>query len=141
MRSLRGVRLLNQLTLNSKIIAGRINDLAWDGESKRIIAVGDGKERYAARLKNIERRLKWPFVNPDLVMPLHLTLGVRWVKSVDITRWSTPSRFDTSAHFGLCTLLFSILTKSNYTYHYVFRTGGDDNSLVFLHGGQAVLSL
>jgi WD40 repeat protein len=26
-------------------IAGRINDLAWDGESKRIIAVGDGKER------------------------------------------------------------------------------------------------
>ncbi|KAJ1023592.1 hypothetical protein NDA16_003209 [Ustilago loliicola] len=29
-----------------KVIAGRINDLAWDGESKRIIAVGDGKERF-----------------------------------------------------------------------------------------------
>ncbi|KAI9727233.1 MAG: WD40 repeat-like protein [Chrysothrix sp. TS-e1954] len=28
------------------IIAGRINDLAWDGESKRIIAVGNGKERF-----------------------------------------------------------------------------------------------
>ena len=28
------------------IIAGRINDLAWDGDSQRIIAVGDGKERY-----------------------------------------------------------------------------------------------
>ena len=28
------------------IISGRINDLAWDGESKRIIAVGNGKERF-----------------------------------------------------------------------------------------------
>jgi hypothetical protein len=28
------------------IISGPIKDLAWDGESKRIIAVGDGKERY-----------------------------------------------------------------------------------------------
>ena len=27
------------------IIGGRINDLAWDGDSQRIIAVGDGKER------------------------------------------------------------------------------------------------
>jgi WD40 repeat protein len=27
------------------IIAGRINDLAWDGDSQRIIAVGQGKER------------------------------------------------------------------------------------------------
>ena len=27
------------------IISGRINDLAWDGDSQRIIAVGDGKER------------------------------------------------------------------------------------------------
>ena len=29
-----------------KVIAGRINDLAWDGEAKRIIAVGDGRERF-----------------------------------------------------------------------------------------------
>ncbi|KAF9443022.1 WD40 repeat-like protein [Macrolepiota fuliginosa MF-IS2] len=29
-----------------KVISGRINDLAWDGESKRIIAVGDGRERF-----------------------------------------------------------------------------------------------
>lgn len=28
------------------IISGRINDLAWDGESQRIIAVGDGRERF-----------------------------------------------------------------------------------------------
>ncbi|KAI4134484.1 MAG: hypothetical protein LQ347_001482 [Umbilicaria vellea] len=28
------------------IIGGRINDLAWDGDSQRIIAVGDGKERF-----------------------------------------------------------------------------------------------
>ena len=27
------------------IISGRINDLAWDGDSQRIIAVGDGKQR------------------------------------------------------------------------------------------------
>lgn len=25
-----------------------MNDLAWDGESKRIIAVGDGRERFGA---------------------------------------------------------------------------------------------
>lgn len=30
--------------LNSAILFR--NDLAWDGESKRIIAVGDGRERY-----------------------------------------------------------------------------------------------
>ncbi|KAK1234193.1 WD40 repeat-like protein [Marasmius sp. AFHP31] len=29
-----------------KVISGRINDLAWDGESKRIVAVGDGKEKF-----------------------------------------------------------------------------------------------
>jgi WD repeat-containing protein 1 (actin-interacting protein 1) len=28
------------------LIAGRINDVAWDGDSQRIIAVGDGKERF-----------------------------------------------------------------------------------------------
>lgn len=28
------------------IISGRINDLAWDGDSQRIIAVGDGKQRF-----------------------------------------------------------------------------------------------
>ena len=28
------------------IIGGRINDLAWDGDSARIIAVGDGKEKF-----------------------------------------------------------------------------------------------
>ncbi|KAK1070078.1 WD40 repeat-like protein [Friedmanniomyces endolithicus] len=28
------------------IIAGRINDIAWDGDSQRIIAVGDGKQRF-----------------------------------------------------------------------------------------------
>ncbi|KAI9783489.1 MAG: WD40 repeat-like protein, partial [Candelina submexicana] len=28
------------------IIGGRINDIAWDGDSQRIIAVGDGKQRF-----------------------------------------------------------------------------------------------
>lgn len=28
------------------IISGRINDIAWDGDSQRIIAVGDGRDRY-----------------------------------------------------------------------------------------------
>ncbi|RDW91154.1 hypothetical protein BP5796_02319 [Coleophoma crateriformis] len=28
------------------IINGRINDIAWDGDSQRLIAVGDGKERF-----------------------------------------------------------------------------------------------
>jgi WD40 repeat protein len=28
------------------IVNGRINDIAWDGDSQRIIAVGDGKQRY-----------------------------------------------------------------------------------------------
>ncbi|KAI0763094.1 WD40 repeat-like protein [Trametes elegans] len=29
-----------------KVIGGRIKDLEWDGESKRIIAVGDGREKF-----------------------------------------------------------------------------------------------
>ena len=38
----------SDMTLKSetKVISGRINDIAWDGESQRIIAVGDGKERF-----------------------------------------------------------------------------------------------
>lgn len=35
----------NVLKLEKKVISGRINDLTWDSESKRIIAVGDGQER------------------------------------------------------------------------------------------------
>jgi WD40 repeat protein len=34
------------LKSETRVISGKINDLAWDGESQRIIAVGDGKERY-----------------------------------------------------------------------------------------------
>jgi len=29
-----------------KVLSGRVNDLEWDGESKRIIAVGDGREKF-----------------------------------------------------------------------------------------------
>ncbi|KZV76513.1 WD40 repeat-like protein [Peniophora sp. CONT] len=29
-----------------KALSGRVNDLEWDGESKRIIAVGDGKDKF-----------------------------------------------------------------------------------------------
>ncbi|KAI6029667.1 WD40-repeat-containing domain protein [Pisolithus microcarpus] len=29
-----------------RIISGRVNDLAWDGESKRMIAVGDGRDKF-----------------------------------------------------------------------------------------------
>ncbi|CAI2177466.1 20100_t:CDS:10 [Funneliformis geosporum] len=36
----------NILKNEVKVINGRINDLSWDFESKRIIAVGNGKERY-----------------------------------------------------------------------------------------------
>jgi len=34
------------LKTETKVIGGRINDVAWDGESQRLIAVGDGKERF-----------------------------------------------------------------------------------------------
>lgn len=30
-----------------KALGGRINDLAWDSESKRIIVGGDGRDRFA----------------------------------------------------------------------------------------------
>ncbi|KAF8636915.1 hypothetical protein AX17_003166 [Amanita inopinata Kibby_2008] len=36
----------NVLKGEYKVISGRINDLAWDGESKRIIAVGEGREKF-----------------------------------------------------------------------------------------------
>ncbi|KAF9389297.1 WD40 repeat-like protein [Podila verticillata] len=35
------------LKLETKPISGKINDIAWDGESKRIIAVGDGRDKFA----------------------------------------------------------------------------------------------
>ncbi|KIJ46853.1 hypothetical protein M422DRAFT_249597 [Sphaerobolus stellatus SS14] len=36
------------LKLEKKAIGGKVNDLAWDGESKRIIAVGEGREKFGA---------------------------------------------------------------------------------------------
>jgi WD40 repeat protein len=33
------------LKLQTRPISSRVNDIAWDSESKRLIAVGDGKER------------------------------------------------------------------------------------------------
>jgi hypothetical protein len=39
-------RTRTDLTGDYHIISGRINDLAWDGDSQRIIAVGDGRERF-----------------------------------------------------------------------------------------------
>ncbi|KAG8768763.1 WD40 repeat-like protein, partial [Serendipita sp. 397] len=38
----------NILKLEAKPFAGKIADLSWDGESKRIIAVGDGREKLGA---------------------------------------------------------------------------------------------
>lgn len=38
----------NILKLESRPLAGRINDLAWDGESKRLIVGGEGKDRFGA---------------------------------------------------------------------------------------------
>ncbi|OAX35074.1 WD40 repeat-like protein [Rhizopogon vinicolor AM-OR11-026] len=29
-----------------KVLSGKVNDLAWDSESKRIVAVGDGREKF-----------------------------------------------------------------------------------------------
>ena len=29
----------------TKVFSGKVNDIVWDGESKRIIAVGEGKEK------------------------------------------------------------------------------------------------
>ncbi|KAF9914329.1 hypothetical protein BX616_008522 [Lobosporangium transversale] len=34
------------LKLESRTFGGRVNDIAWDGESKRIVAVGDGREKF-----------------------------------------------------------------------------------------------
>lgn len=36
----------SQIVGTYHIISGRINDIAWDGDSQRIIAVGDGRERF-----------------------------------------------------------------------------------------------
>jgi len=32
--------------LETKALGGKVNDLAWDGEGKRLIAVGEGRERF-----------------------------------------------------------------------------------------------
>ncbi len=38
------------LKLEIKALGGKINDLAWDGESKRIIVVGEGREKCVHRM-------------------------------------------------------------------------------------------
>lgn len=39
----------NILKLGIRPISGRINDLAWDSESKRIIVGGEGKDKWVQR--------------------------------------------------------------------------------------------
>lgn len=41
------------LKLEIKVIAGEIKDIAWDSESKRIIAVGNGQEKFVFLKKNL----------------------------------------------------------------------------------------
>ena len=36
----------NVLKTETRVFSGRVNDLCWDHESKRIIAVGEGKDKY-----------------------------------------------------------------------------------------------
>ncbi|KAI9099792.1 nitrous oxide reductase [Phlyctochytrium arcticum] len=36
----------NILKTETKVFSGKVNDLAWDFESKRVIAVGEGKDRF-----------------------------------------------------------------------------------------------
>ncbi len=43
------------------MFSGRVSDIAWDSESKRVIAVGEGKDKYLS--------LFYP--------PLHLLLTLR----------------------------------------------------------------
>ncbi|KAK8861594.1 hypothetical protein IAR55_002417 [Kwoniella newhampshirensis] len=38
----------NSLKLATRPLSGKINDLAWDGESKRIIVGGEGKDKFGA---------------------------------------------------------------------------------------------
>ncbi|WWC87902.1 uncharacterized protein L201_002802 [Kwoniella dendrophila CBS 6074] len=38
----------NNLKLATRPLSGKINDLAWDGESKRIIVGGEGKDKFGA---------------------------------------------------------------------------------------------
>ena len=35
----------NGLKLETKQLGGRVNDLAWDGESKRLVVGGEGKDK------------------------------------------------------------------------------------------------
>ncbi|KAJ3110660.1 hypothetical protein HK100_002959 [Physocladia obscura] len=37
----------NILKTETRALSGRVNDIAWDGESKRIIVVGEGKDKFA----------------------------------------------------------------------------------------------
>jgi len=56
-------------TIGEIVIFCRSNDLAWDGESKRIIAVGDGKEKSA--FSNVQRDVMSFIPQPtDSAMPL-----------------------------------------------------------------------
>lgn len=36
------------LVLEKKVVSGRINDIAWSGDNERVVAVGEGKDGFAA---------------------------------------------------------------------------------------------
>ena len=92
------------LKIEVKVIAGEIKDIAWDSESKRIIAVGNGQEKCASwtchfpyfRAHPPLFPFPFPSLSPHLLicqkgsdLPSSLTLAPLLVRSADTPRWST----------------------------------------------------
>lgn len=123
MRSLLVVRIWdvtqpeNNLKLAIRPLSGKINDLAWDGESKRIIVGGEGKDKYVA----VSHTLSAVFSSQ-----LRLELNVVCI------RFGAAFFMDSGSSCGEISGHAKPITALSVRHQRPFRaiSGSDDNSLV-----------
>ncbi|CAE6449736.1 unnamed protein product [Rhizoctonia solani] len=101
------------LKSEKKAISGKINDLAWDADSQRIIAVGDGKE------KSVHQ--------DDAYQKLLISLA---------NRFGVAFNADSGNSVGEITGHSKVLNATSIRHKRPFRavTAGDDNKIVFYTG-------
>ncbi|KAF8259995.1 WD40-repeat-containing domain protein [Lactarius quietus] len=120
-----------------KVISGKINDLEWDGESKRIIAVGDGKEKWVVSMVHCAIKMAHWIICWGVALVMHYG----WF----LDRGDPRPLEGVVPGARMCLLIEGAITSSQVVNAVAIRhqrpfraaTAGDDNLIVF-HQGNAI---
>ncbi|KAJ1345334.1 hypothetical protein BSLG_000847 [Batrachochytrium salamandrivorans] len=112
----------NILKIETKVFSGRVNDLDWDFESKRIIAVGEGKSRQVNVYISIRpgRPLRAVTGSDDMTVNFYHGVPFKFNKSI-----TNHSRFVQSVRYSPNGDLFASSGSDGKIFLYDGKTGDD----------------